>query len=301
MDMRNDFLLQLLQKLGAPLMKAVNAHSSGNQQADAKTLATLLSECVKISISLSQSMNLKVDDGDANAIRVSLASLAAGLVADSYAQKGRYPGDAESQKITTLLQSVIVFADHFAPAQEHASRLKTLDSTPPFFDPVQTNIYAMHALIPVISAIAEFSFGQPETKLVQDVAERLRTVTKDFLAKLPLGGNGMDELVVMQALGQIYQSSHRAQTYRLQQTGGEGVSPSLNDVWAGFDLQVAMLEVLVGGMSSENGVTGSSGGGIRPVAPPAESPPEQVAPVSDPSSTQSAAAGGSPMSFFKKK
>lgn len=80
MDMRNEFLLQLLQKLGAPLMKAVEKHSAGNQQADANVLASLLSECVKISISLSQAMNLKTEDGDANAIRVSLATLAADLV-----------------------------------------------------------------------------------------------------------------------------------------------------------------------------------------------------------------------------
>ncbi len=294
MDMRNEFLLQLLQKLGAPLMKAVEKHSAGNQQADANVLASLLSECVKISISLSQAMNLKTEDGDANAIRVSLATLAADLVADSYAHKGRVLGDVDSKKTTDLLQSVIAFADHFTPAAEHAKRLKTLDGAVPFFDSIQTNLYAMHAMVPAISAIAEFSFGQPETKLVQDVADRLKAQSKALLSVLPVGGNEMDELVALQALGQIYASAHRAQITKLKQQV-DGTPPSMDSVWADFQIRLSMVEVLLTGMTTTASVQGTTGGGVRPAAPSAQ--PSEAAPAAPPTS----AGSGTPMSFFKKK
>lgn len=301
---RTHFLVQLLQKLGAPLMGAVNAHSAGDASAekDAQTMASLLSESIKISISLSQAMNLKNDDGDADAIRVSLAALASGLVADSYRQTGRVPSENDVRRISKALESVIVFADNFAPASEHAKRLQTLDTTPPFIDPVQANIYSIHALAPAISAIAEFSFGQQDTRLIQDVADRLGAKAKDLLSTYG-GGNAMSELVILQALGQIYAGAHRAETARLKAKGDDGAA-SIDSVWTAFEKQVAMLSVLLGAASGGSVSSSGGGGAVKPaVAEPIQEAP--VAPPAAPAeSTPPAAAppaGGNPMAFFKKK
>ncbi len=300
MDFRTQFLLQLLQKLGAPLMQAISTHATGDDagQKDAQAMASMLSESVKISIALSQTMNLKPDDGDADAIRVSLATLAGGLIADMYKQNGRVPGEAEERRITKALESVIVFADNFAPAAEHAQRLQTLDETPPFFDPVQTNLYTIHALLPVIAAISEFSYGQAETRLIQDVSERLGAKAKALQSGIG-AGNAMSELVVLQALAQIYAAAHRAETKRLRAAGDSGAA-SLDPVWQSFDRQQAMLEVLLGSMGGTPLATaaGSSGGGVKPdvAATPTEAPPPPP-----PAAPPAGAAGGNPMSFFKKK
>jgi len=306
MDPRTQFLLQLLQKLGAPLMAAVNTHSQGdaNGEKDAGTLASLLSESVKISISLSQAMNLKPDDGDADAIRVALAALAGGLIADSYKQNGRVPNENEGRRISKALESVIVFADNFAPAAEHAQRLKTLDNAAPFFDPVQTDLYAMHALVPAISAISEFSFGEPEPRLIQDVSDRLDARAKELMSSMSAAGNAMSELVILQALSQLYADAHRAETKRLKAQGGDAQA-SIDTVWASFDKQASMVAVLLGSMSgSSTASSGGSSGGVKPAAPPPTlpQPPESPAaatPAAPPASALQA--GGSPMAFFKKK
>jgi hypothetical protein len=289
MDSRTQFLLQLLQKLGAPLMAAVNAHSDGEEK-DAQTLAALLSESVKISIFLSQAMNLKPDDGDADAIRVSLATLGAGLVAESYKASGRLPTDADSRRISKALESVIVFADNFAPAAEHAQRLKTLDDTPPFFDAVQTDIFAIHALLPAIAAIGDFSFGQADTKLIQDVSDRLGAKAKELSATLGAGGTAMSELVIVQALARIYAGAHRAETERMKASGDS--ADGLEAVWRSFEAQASMVTVLLGSMVGGGSSVSSGGSGRKPdVSAPAEAPPVPQAP----------AAPGNPMSFFKKK
>lgn len=300
MDSRTQFLLQLLSKLGAPLMAAVNAHSSGDEggQRDASVMASLLSESVRISISLSQAMNLKTDDGDADAIRVALAGLAGGLIADSYRQSGRVPGDNDSRRISKALESVIVFADNFAPAAEHAQRLQTLEGSPPFFDAVQTNIYTIHALLPAIAAIEEFAFGQTDIRLIQDVSDRIAAKAKELQSGLINGGNTMSELVVLQALGQVYASAHRAETKRLRAAGDDQGTATIDTVWASFDKQVAMLEVLLGSMA---GGAGTSSGGASRVKPSASMPDTQTPSQAAPAAPPPAAAGGSPMSFFKKK
>lgn len=290
-------------------MQAVSAHADASDdsgQKEAGMMASLLSESVKISISLSQAMNLKADDGNADAIRVALAALAGGLVADAYRQGGRAPSDAESRKITKALEAVIVFADNFAPAAEHAQRLQTLDGVPPFFDPVQTNIYSIHALLPALAAISEFSFGQADTRLIQDVSEKLGVRAKALKNDLSIGGDVMSELVILQALGQIYASAHRAETVRLRGQGEDG-NATIEAVWQAFDKQIAMLEVLLGSMTGTPGSTGQSGsgGGVKPDASPVAVAPD-VSPPSPPPATEAPSAtpppgGGNPMSFFKKK
>ena len=301
MDSRTQFLLQLLQKLGAPLMRAVSSQPNADDtgEKDASVLAALLSESVKAGISLSQAMNLKTDDGDADAIRVCLATLAGGLIASSYEQTGRIPSETEGRRISKALEAVIVFADNFAPAAEHAQRLKTLDDTPPFFDAVQTNIYAVHALLPAIAAIGEFSFGQSETKLIQDVSERLGANAKDMQGSLGGNANPMGEIVVLQALGQVYAGVHRAETKRLKAQGGDSAAASMESVWAAFDKQKTMLDVLVQSMGGGSMSAGGNGGkAVKPETAPEAAPAAAPAEAPPPSSPP---AGASPMAFFKKK
>jgi hypothetical protein len=311
MDSRSQFILQLLQKLGAPLMRAVNARSGSADEGakDAQTISALLSETVKISIALSQAMNLKPEDGDADAIRVTLAALAADLVADSYKETGRLPTEADSRRITKSLESVLAFTDNFAPAAQHAQRLQTIDGAAPFMDEMQVSLYAMNALVPAIAAIAEFPFGQQETKLIQEVATTLSDRAKTLRSNLvQIEGDGADgkmaELVLLQSLAQIYASAHRAETTRLKTLPEDSRGDlSLGPVWEQFDRQLAMLEVLLG---TAGGVSSGRGGkGVKPAAEaPAEEPPAQpAAPAAQAPAAQEAAPPAkpaNPMSFFKK-
>lgn len=301
MDSRTQFLLQLLHKLGAPLMRAVSSQSlpdDSSGQKEAQAMASMLSESVKISIALSQAMNIKPEDGNADAIRVSLAALAGGLIADMYKQNGRIPGEAEERRITKALESVIVFADNFAPAAEHTQRLQTLDNAPPFFDAAQASIYSIHALLPAISAIAEFPFGQSETRLIQEVSERLGARSKELASKFGAPENKMSELIILQALGEIYAGAHRAQTKKLSGSG-DNAAASMDPVWTSFEKQLAMLEVLLGSMGGNaNQASAGSSGGVSPDVAPVAAPPPPVQAAPPPAAPP---AGGNPMSFFKKK
>lgn len=309
MDSRSQFLLQLLEKLGAPLMRAINARADESDESakDAQTIAALLSETVKISITLSQAMNLKPEDGDADAIRVSLAALAGSLVADSYQQTGRLPTEADARRISSSLESVLSFSDNFGSSAEHAQRLLTLTGTPPFIDPMQAGLYAMNALVPAISAVSEFPFGQQETKLIQEISGKLSERAKAMREKLTISGAAegqMAELILLQSLAEIYASAHRAETARLKTLSEEarGGELSLNPVWSAFDRQLAMLEVLL--ESSAGAASGGKGAGKKPdvdlPAAESETPAAPAATTTAASTTVPPAKPGNPMSFFKK-
>jgi hypothetical protein len=302
LPVRTQFLMQLLQKLASPLMGAVNAHADMESDAhkDAATMAALLSESVKIGIAMSQSMNLKTEDGDSDAIRVALSSLAGGLVADHYRTSGRIPSENDGRRMAKILESVIAFSDNFAPNAEHTARLKTLEGVPPFFDPVQTNIYVINALTPVITAISAFSFGQSETRLLQDVAARLGERAKAICGQTD-GMGAMSEIVVIQALAHVYADIHRGQTQTMARGGHEVTVNSMENIWAEFEKRTKMLETLLLSMGGVGIGGGSSSGGVRPkpVAEAPSAPPEQES--APPQQQPAAASGGTPMSFFKKK
>ena len=186
---------------------------------------------------------------------------------------------------------------------EHVQRLKMLDSTPPFFDPAQTHIYTMYALLPVTSAVCEFSFGQQESKLVQDIAQKLQQESKALLEKFKSGATEnaplVSELVVLQALAQIYGGAHRRETLKLKASGAAG---AIEMVWAEFSKQLVIVESLMAGLLdvSEPQNATSSGGGIKPdVAAPADGEAPQASPPSAP--VQTGTPPSSPMGFFKKK
>ena len=309
MDPRSQFKIQLLEKLGAPLMRAMSMQGASANTDTAQAIAAMLSESVKISIYLTQVMKLTPEDGDADAIRVALATIAGDLVADAYGQTGRTPTDADAQKIAKALESVLAFSDNFAPATEHAQRLQTLGGNVPFIDPMQTSLYAMAALSPVISAVAEFPFGQQETKLIQDISAKLAERAKALQGTLadeplPLAEGKVAELVILQSLGQMYAAAHRAETARLRtlpedQRGGE---LSLQPVWDSLDRQIAMVEVLLSSMSGEGNLgSGRGGKGVKPAAEaPAEEAPAQPAAPAAQAPAAPPAKPANPMSFFKK-
>lgn len=310
MNTRTRFLVQFLEKLGAPLMVAVESRGDAlNTDEKAAAVASLLAESVKVGISLSQAMNIKADDGNDDAIRAALAGLAANILSDTYRQSGRVPGENETRRISKILESVIVFADNFTPAAEHAARLETLEGPPPFFDALQTDIFALHALLPAVIAVSEFSFGQQDTRLMQEVADKLTARAKDMRARLTPDSTAMGEMVILQALGKCYEAAHRNETALAQKAGDATAQPSMAQVWAAFDRQARLLEVLLGAVARES----ESGGAVSPApastsAPPVETPvappPAATAPAAANAPLQTAAADEAPtnpMAFFKKK
>lgn len=326
MDTKSAFLLQVLEKLAAPMVAAISEVSvrqslipdpsqPGAMRPEAEQVANLLTKSTQMSIGLAGLVDLKPIDGDADSMRLALTSLASPLMSNIYRLAGRSPTDSEIQRINDAMSAVVSYADNYAAAADATVRMAQIDAD--FFpsDDGQVALLYMGALLPVVNSIMAYSFGQPEKKLVQDVAERLVRESKFLRAKMfpeiPEGQMAAKaDLALLRMAGLIYSQCHFAEMAKLMATEDQvrqGMAPTMTALWQSFILRMQMLEILgdalipgvrrtVDDLVGRSGGNGGSGGGTKP-APlvPSEPPPA-------PKNTENnEAKNQGPMSFFVKK
>lgn len=337
MDPRTDYLLQILDKIGGPLVTALArgdhvARGSGvdpDEAAgqDAQSIAQLLARCVQMSIEIGGMMELDMTDSEkADRLRLALMVLAGPLVAAQYRHDGRVPGDAEQKKILTGLEAVLAFSQNFSPSAANAAELDGSD------DPVLAGadmIRSMRCFTSVINAVGAFPFGQPEKKLIQDVSSRITARAEELAAALLPEASNADKLLLIKILADIYAECH-AEEMRLMLAKGQedpDTRQGLDTVWKRFDIRAAMLEALADNLApgekaprpaSAIDVSASSEQGSDTQAAESEQPPasvntpsifsaspaaspESAAPPPAPASADPPPGGFNPMSMFAKK
>lgn len=297
MDSRSAYRLQLMEKLGSKLAAALPFGMDGEKAAE--TMASLIGRAVQLGLMLAQKMKLSDEDNDADSVRLSLAALAAPLLAQHYEHSGKIPDDAALEKLAKGLEATLVFSENFTAAQEHTARLKSLHDPLPLFDMTQVHILMLNAIVPALGAVQNFSFGQGEGALIKDIAQRLdKTATR--LADEMVKGDPADKeyarLTLLRALAEIYANVHINHTKDAESKAGDE-APTLDAVWKDFDTQIGMIEVLTGMAVPDPQSAATSGGGQAPAqaqaqaqqpAPPPQQEPQQGAP-------------SNPMGFFKKQ
>lgn len=323
MSQRAEFQIQVLERLGVPLMTAVGSVSARmgvapDMRADATRLAELISRTVQMSVSLSESMDIRDDQGQADGLRLALAGLSAPLVAGAYEMTGHVPAEGDIGRLASTLGAVLAFADNFTPAADATARLNALEAGPYTGGPdePQIHIQALFALVPVIQAIGVYSFGRPEKKLVQDVSATVLDRATAMCGRM-LGPNATlaqkkkAELSIVRALCLLYAQCHAMETSRLmmmddasrnamiQQSGGQ---VPMDAVWAAFDRGAEMLtltaEAVVPGAGAASGGASVPRPSAPVMTPPVTAP--AAAPVRAPAEPP-ANPTGSPMGFFAGK
>jgi hypothetical protein len=284
MNHRAEYLLQVLEKIGTPLLASViDAGAPAQHVVEAQKIAELLAKTVQTGIDMGYALDLGPTGEVTDSVRLALAGVAAPLIAGSFRNSGKAPGDAEVKKIVTALQAVLTFAENFAADSDNADRLKNLTPGAPAPDAAQTHAQYIYALVPVVNAIAAFSFGLPEQKLVLDVAGRLAGEAPRFRQSL-MGDAGPDnhraDLGVLSALAALYAASHQAETARITAAAQpDAATPGMDAVWRGYEIRAAMLETLVHGILPASGAAGTSGGPQPGAAPPQQPSQPQAAPI----------------------
>jgi hypothetical protein len=249
-----------------------------------------------------------------DSVRVGLTGLASPMVAAAYRNSGRAPAEADIKRLVSALQAVLSFAENFAADDDHTGRLKAVSADGSGVDAVQGQIQYFHAFLPVIHAISQFSFGQPEHKLITDVAGRLTARTSavrlQFFPAMKDSDAPRIERGLLKAVAEIYAAAHLAETTRIigmseadraAMTGG--MNGAIEMVWSGFETRMAMLSALAQGLSGSI-MTGTqqAGGGPAPASiaktTTTQAAPAPVTPVTEPP-PQTAAA--SPLAGFAKK
>lgn len=331
METKTAFLLQVLEKLAAPMIAAISEVSvrqslipdpsqPGAMRPEAEQVAGLLTKSTQLSIGLANLMDMRPNESEADSVRLALTSLASPLMSNIYRLAGRAPNDSEIQRIADAMGAVVSYSDGYRTAADANVRMSQIDAD--FFpsDDSQVSLLYMSALLPVVNSIMAYSFGQPEKKLVQEVTERLVRESKFLRAKMfPEIAEGSmaakADLALLRMAGLIYSQCHFAEMAKLMATEDQvrqGMAPTMTALWQSFILRMQMLEILgdalIPGLrrtvsdmvGSRSGGGGSGSGSVKPTSSPA---PLSVVPNVPPADAKSdkPAGGSGPMSFFVKK
>lgn len=286
MNTRINDLVHILEKIGTPLMAAIGHTQNPNTSpADtAETMAALLARTIQLSINIGESAQISATDAEDDSIRVALAAMASPLIAEHYKNNGQVPEESLIQRTAASLDAVINFSKNFKLDAEMEERLGALD-TGTLKDGAQAELLYIHAFIPVVQAISEFSFGQPETKLLSELTERINAhaqqLTQSLFDDLEDGTDIKTvELSVLKALAGIYANAHRAASNALKTaTDDDQDVLGLDRAWQAFELQVSMLDALMSGVSGKEPDPAPSA--QEPKQEPAETPAQSVSEVPD--------------------
>lgn len=297
MEERSAFLLQVLEKLAAPLVAAISEVAvrqqlipdptqSGSLKPEAEQVASLLTKSTQMSISMSGFVDMKLEENEADSLRLALTSLSSPLVANIYRLAGRAPNDAEIARVVDALNAVISYADSFTPAADATGRMSRIDNDFAPTDQAQLTILYISAMMPAVNSVMSYSFGVPEKRLVQDVADRLVREakvlrTRMFPTMIGEAEVAKADLALLRIVASIYSQCHFAEMAKLMATeeqSRQGMAPAMTSLWQAFILRIQMIEILgatlIPGVSIENlndrgdtksgdssGSKGDSGGG----------------------------------------
>jgi len=264
MSTRSTFLIQVLEKLAAPLVAAISEVSvrnmmipdpakAGSMKPEAEQVAGLLTKSTQMSIALSGFVDLKISESEADSLRLALTSLSSPLMANIYRLAGRSPTDQEIERIAAAMDAVMSYADGFAPAGDATVRMSQINED--FFpaDPAQITLMYMSAMLPAVNSVMAYSFGQSEKKLVQDVTERLireaRVLRTRLFTDMEEGSPAAAkaDLAILRMAALIYSQCHFAEMAKLMATEDQvrqGMAPAMTSLWQSFILRMQMLEIL---------------------------------------------------------
>ncbi len=276
------FAIRLLEKIGAPLVTAIESAPPTGDSAEigaAEMMAKMLGQAVQISIKLATTLNAQETEEQADSTRLSMAAIATPLLANFYVQNKRIPEEADVNRIVKSLEAVIGFADKFTPAADGQSRLSTIDDDIAFFDATQAILTTAQALTPALLAISEFSFGKSDTKLMQEVAAKL-----EEKATILAGGsdNKLGQILVLKSLATIYAQCHSQEVEKMSAGNNDNnAAPSIAPVWEAFEKRSMMMQALVGLDVAEATVDGGNASAAPAPQETQQSQPQQAQPTAE--------------------
>src|ERR1700744_1308262 len=149
MTERSLLQIQILEKLGVPLITAAGGGMSAEGPQTAERLSALLSRAVQSALALAKAMDIADTDPQADSVKLGLAALSASLIAGHYRQTGKVPEDTHIKKLSSALETMLSYSDSFLPV---AARLQALEPNAFPADEHQIALQTINALAPVVNA-----------------------------------------------------------------------------------------------------------------------------------------------------
>lgn len=248
---RMQTLLATFKQIGLPLLHALT-DGAAQREAGARPGSEQFNALVDSTIHMNQELAAQLGGPEEQIeawVRWSLAGASSQVVAAHFKATGQPLPAEEAKRLASM-------------AIELQSKFKNL--LPSVASEAIPNTVAMfrakmmEAMVPVVGAMAQYSFGRSEHALLAEVADRLVKTSDQVTRALAPAGSSPEQWRilcwhVLKASGQIYTESHYAEADRLLYMNPDeraayfaqhGNIPPMTQVWQSFNQRMAMLATL---------------------------------------------------------
>jgi len=329
---RAELLSLIMYDIGLPLISAIiKTVKTDDQEKAVADMAALLERTIDQSEEIQSTLVVSEEDMKNIYVRISMAALSSQLVSAQYEQNGKLPSDSDMKRSVSSMDALQAFADRYGLIEAINSEYKF--ETPEARRAINNMVKLTYLeyFSPLADAIGTFSFGETETKMMQNVSEKLRNnankVRIDILGDdMPDEHKKAAELSILKVVVELYSSCHKAETARIMALpeGDRSTEKSeiqIENIWAGYEKRLSMLSAVTKGILPDDipGVLQQmidkdpkfndepAASADQDQAPPAqtETKPDQPEPAeekpAEPEQDEKPAAPPSPMSFYSKK
>lgn len=251
---RMQTLLASFRQIGMPLLQVLAEGTGQDQQknesadqAKAQQFGELVDSAIQLSVEMAKEIGASETELEP-AVRWALSGSASQVVAASYRATGKAMTAEEAVHLAGLagqlqdrFKSQIPVGGESIPNTVATFRAKM-----------------MEAMVPVIGAVAQYSFGRGEHELLAEVCERLVKMSDQVTRSVAEPGSTPEQWRllcwnILRAAGQIYAESHYAEADRILYMAPDdraaylaqhGTNIPMTQVWQAFNQRMAMLATL---------------------------------------------------------
>ncbi len=244
-------LLASFRQIGLPLLQSLVEVAGASEKQEVVPKSDDFNALIDSTVLLSQEIAKEVGADEAGldaSVRWALAGSASQVVGASYHATGEHMKVEEAQRLAKIAAQL---QDKFKSQIPEGG--ESLPNTLAMF-----RSKMMEAMVPVIGAVAQYSYSRAEHELLAEISERLvKTSDQITRALAPSGATAEQWRMlcwnILRAAGRIYTECHYAEADRLQMMPSEeraayfaqhGDEVPMTQVWQSFNQRMAMLATL---------------------------------------------------------
>ncbi len=252
---RAELLSVIMHDIGLPVIQGiVEVALDKSEEKVVEDVTQLLKKTIDNAEEIKDLLDLLEDEEKDISVRLNLATLSCHIIAAYYNKLGRLPTEAELRKSVSSVDLLLTFSENYIPMDrldgvfpEHIRGLSPLSRT-------VANLVYLKYYVPLVEAVAEFSFGQAEVKMIQNVSEKLQVFASDLTRHLmgddiPEYEKRSSELLILSSLVPLYCSCHNREKARIMglsdsERSKETSDKQIENIWKLFDKRMSMLTLL---------------------------------------------------------
>ncbi|MFP4098398.1 MAG: hypothetical protein ACLFP8_03040 [Alphaproteobacteria bacterium] len=252
---RAELLTVIMHDIGLPVIEGIiQVALDRSEDKVVEDVTRLLRQTVDHADDIRGLLDLAEDEEQDVSIRLNLATLSCHVIAAHYKRTGNLPTQAELKRTVSSIDRLLAFSENYIPMGRLDGVFpENIRGLSPLSRAVANLVYLKY-YVPLIDAVAEFSFGQKESRIIQDVSERLREkateITHALMGKsLGVAEQKSSEMLILSSLVPLYCACHNQEKNRIMALDEdartkETSKDQIENIWLLFDKRLSMMSVL---------------------------------------------------------